>query len=300
MLKIALDSLYNHPLKENHRFPMIKYELIPEQLIIENTCNESNFFKPGEIMDESILLTHDISYYQKLQNQRLNKKEIRAIGFPMSKALIKREKKIMQGTIECSINSIKYGISMNIAGGTHHAFSNRAEAFCILNDQAIAANFLIKKNYCKKILILDLDVHQGNGTAEIFRNNKNVFTVSFHGEKNYPFRKEVSDYDHGFKDGTSDREYLSKIKYEIPRLIQKFEPDFIFYLSGVDIIENDKLGRLSVSIKGCKERDKYVLNYCKLNNIPIQISMGGGYSPILKDIIEAHSNTFRLAQEIYF
>ena len=300
MLKIAFDSIYNHPLKENHRFPMIKYELIPEQLIIENTCNESNFFKPGEINDESILLTHEISYYQKLQNQRLDKKEIRAIGFPMSRALIKREKKIMQGTIECSLNSIKYGISMNIAGGTHHAFSNRAEAFCILNDQAIAANFLIKKNYCKKILILDLDVHQGNGTAEIFRNNQNVFTVSFHGEKNYPFRKESSDYDHGFEDGTTDREYLSKIKYEIPRLIQKFEPDFIFYLSGVDIIENDKLGRLSVSIKGCKERDKYVLNYCKLNNIPIQISMGGGYSPILKDIIEAHANTFRLAQEIYF
>ena len=300
MLKIALDSLYNHPLKENHRFPMIKYELIPEQLIIENTCNESNFFKPGEIMDESILLTHDISYYQKLQNQRLNKKEIRAIGFPMSKALIKREKKIMQGTIECSINSIKYGISMNIAGGTHHAFSNRAEAFCILNDQAIAANFLIKKNYCKKILILDLDVHQGNGTAEIFRNNKNVFTVSFHGEKNYPFRKEVSDYDHGFKDGTSDREYLSKIKYEIPRLIQKFEPDFIFYLSGVDIIEDDKLGKLSVSLLGCKERDRFVLDYCNHNKIPVQISMGGGYSPDINTIVEAHANTFRLAQEIFF
>ena len=189
---------------------------------------------------------------------------------------------------------------MNIAGGTHHAFTNRAEAFCILNDQAIAANFLIENNYCKKILILDLDVHQGNGTAEIFRSNKNVFTVSFHGEKNYPFRKEKSDFDYGFSDGTSDNEYLNKIKYEIPRLIENFEPDFIFYLSGVDIIENDKLGRLSVSINGCKERDKYVLSYCNSNNIPVQVSMGGGYSPILKDIIEAHANTFRLAQEIYF
>ena len=264
MLKIANDSLYNHPLKENHRFPMIKYELIPEQLLI------------------------------------LEKKEIRAIGFPMSKELIKREKKIVQGTVECAINSIKYGISMNIAGGTHHAFTNRAEAFCILNDQAIGANFLIQNNYCEKILILDLDVHQGNGTAEIFRENKNVFTVSFHGEKNYPFRKEISDFDYGFSDGTSDREYLDKIKYEVPRLIENFEPDFIFYLSGVDIIENDKLGRLSVSIKGCKERDRFVLNYCKTNKIPIQVSMGGGYSPILKDIVEAHSNTFRLAQEIYF
>ena len=300
MLKIANDSLYNHPLKENHRFPMIKYELIPEQLLIENTCNENNFFNPGDVEDDVILLTHESNYYDKLIYQKLEKKEIRAIGFPMSQQLIQREKKIVQGTVECAVNSIKYGISMNIAGGTHHAFTNRAEAFCILNDQAIGANFLIQNNYCEKILILDLDVHQGNGTAEIFRENKNVFTVSFHGEKNYPFRKEISDFDYGFSDGTSDREYLDKIKYEVPRLIENFEPDFIFYLSGVDIIENDKLGRLSVSIKGCKERDRFVLNYCKTNKIPIQVSMGGGYSPILKDIVEAHSNTFRLAQEIYF
>ena len=300
MLKIAHHALYNHPLKENHRFPMIKYELIPEQLIMENTCVENNFFKPKIISEENVLFTHDKLYFEKLQNQQLDRKEIRAIGFPMSEKLIEREKTIVQGTVECSLNSLKYGISMNIAGGTHHAFTNRAEAFCLLNDQAIAANFLLKNDYCKKILILDLDVHQGNGTAEIFRNNKSVFTISFHGEKNYPFRKEKSDFDHGFLDGTSDNEYLKKIKYEIPRLIENFEPDFIFYLSGVDIIENDKLGRLSVSINGCKERDKYILSYCKLNNIPLQVSMGGGYSPILRDIIEAHANTFRLAQEIYF
>jgi len=300
MLKIAHHALYNHPLKQNHRFPMIKYELIPEQLIMENTCTENNFFKPGDIQDSTILLTHKRYYYEKLKNQQLDKKEIRAIGFPMSKQLIEREKMIVQGTLECSINSLKYGISMNIAGGTHHAFTNRAEAFCILNDQAIAANFLINNNYCDKILILDLDVHQGNGTAEIFRDNKNVFTVSFHGEKNYPFRKEKSDYDFGFSDGASDNEYLNKIIYEIPRLIESFEPDFIFYLSGVDIIENDKLGRLSVSINGCKKRDKFIFDYCKTNSIPIQVSMGGGYSPILKDIIEAHANTFRAAQEIYF
>ena len=189
---------------------------------------------------------------------------------------------------------------MNIAGGTHHAFTNRAEAFCILNDQAIAANFLIKNNYVEKVMILDLDVHQGNGTAEIFRENKNVFTASFHGEKNYPFRKEKSDYDYGFSDGTSDKEYLDKISYQIPKLVENFEPDFIFYLSGVDIIKNDKLGRLSVSIKGCKERDEYVLNFCKSNNIPLQVSMGGGYSLDIKVIVDAHANTFRLAQQLFF
>ena len=300
MLKIAYSKIYNHPLKENHRFPMIKYDLIPEQLVMENSCTENNFFEPGIVSNENILLTHDYKYYNRLQNMNLDKREIRAIGFPMSEELIKREKKIVQGTIECSLNAIKFGIAMNVAGGTHHAFTNRAEAFCILNDQAIASNFLIKNNYCEKILILDLDVHQGNGTAEIFRDNDKVFTVSFHGQKNYPFKKEKSDYDYGFNDGTNDKEYLDKIKYEIPRLINIFEPDFIFYLSGVDIIENDKLGRLSVSINGCKERDKFILNYCKINKIPVQVSMGGGYSPTLKDIVEAHANTFRLAQEIYF
>ena len=300
MLKVAFDKTYKHPLDDNHRFPMIKYDLIPEQLLRENTCDEESFFKPGNLNDSDALLTHQKDYYDRFSSLLLTKKEIRPIGFPMSEKLVYREKKIAQGTIECVQYSIKNGISMNIAGGTHHAFKDRGEAFCMLNDQAIAANYLLKNRLANNILIVDLDVHQGNGTASIFSENKNVFTLSFHGEKNYPFRKEKSDYDYGFSDGTSDTEYLDKISYEIPRLIENFEPDFIFYLSGVDIIENDKLGRLSVSIGGCKERDRFVLNYCKTNKIPLQVSMGGGYSPILKDIIEAHANTFRLAQEIYF
>ena len=218
----------------------------------------------------------------------------------MSKLLIDREKKIVQGTLESALFALKYKVSLNIAGGTHHAFSDRAEAFCILNDQSIAANYLIHKNLCQKILILDLDVHQGNGTAEIFRNKTNIFTASFHGEKNYPFRKEKSDFDYGFQNGVTDIEYLKVIKYEVPRLIENFEPNFIFYLSGVDIIEDDKLGKLSVSSVGCKERDRFVLDYCQRNKIPIQISMGGGYSPNINTIIEAHANTFRLAQDLFF
>ena len=300
MLKIANESIYNHDLDENHRFPMIKYKLLPEILINEGTCNSENFFVPGIIDEKNILLTHNYNYYKRLINFELDRKEQRAVGFPMSQQLIDREKKIVQGTIESSLNAQKHNISMNIAGGTHHAYSNRAEAFCILNDQAIAANLLIEKNLCKKILVLDLDVHQGNGTAEIFQKNNNVFTASFHGKNNYPFRKEKSDFDYGFDDGVSDTEYLKVIEYYIPSIIESFEPDFIFYLSGVDIIENDKLGKLSVSLKGCMERDKFVLNYCKQNNLPIQISMGGGYSPDINTIVEAHANTFRLAQEIFF
>tara|TARA_B100001094_G_scaffold74994_1_gene71421 strand:- start:10196 stop:11098 length:903 start_codon:yes stop_codon:yes gene_type:complete len=300
MLKIAYNKIFRHELNNNHRFPMDKYNLIPERLVNENTCNSNNFFDPGELKEIDALRTHQEDYYKRFINLNLTKKEIRPIGFPMSDKLVIREKKIAQGTIECSNYSMLNGISMNIAGGTHHAFYERAEAFCMLNDQAISANYLLQNNYAKKILIIDLDVHQGNGTASIFQNNLNVFTLSFHGKKNYPFRKEKSDLDIGFEDNTEDDYYLLKLKKILPKVVEKFEPDFIFYLAGVDVLKNDKLGRLSMTIEGCKERDKYVLSLCKKNNIPVQVSMGGGYSVNINDIVEAHSNTFRLAQEIYF
>ena len=279
---------------------MIKYELIPEQLIRENTCSDKNFFKPEMIDEKIVLKTHQLQYFDRLKKQKLSSKEIREIGFPMSKDLYIREMTISKGTIDCVNFSIDNGISMNIAGGTHHAFYDRGEAFCMLNDQAIAANYILDNGLAKKILIIDLDVHQGNGTASIFKNNNSVFTLSFHGKNNYPFRKEKSDLDIELEDNTNDEIYLNLLKETIPEILDKTEPDFIFYLSGVDVLKNDKLGRLSMSIEGCKERDKYIIETCYNNSIPIQISMGGGYSSILKDIIEAHSNTFRLAQEIYF
>ena len=300
MLKIAFHKSYIHPLEENHRFPMIKYELIPEQLLIEKTCSENNFFKPEIIDTELVLQTHQEEYFNRLRGLELSNKEVREIGFPLSKELVERELIISQGTIDCVHFSIKHGVSMNIAGGTHHAFYDRGEAFCMLNDQAIAANYIIQKGLFKKILIIDLDVHQGNGTASLFSSNPNVYTLSFHGKKNYPFRKEKSDLDIEFEDNTNDSEYLKLLRETIPMVIDQFEPEFIFYISGVDVLENDKLGRLSLTIDGCKERDRFILETCKDNSIPVQVSMGGGYSMVLKNIIEAHSNTFRLAQEIFF
>ena len=300
MLKIAFHQNYIHPLDKNHRFPMIKYELIPEQLLRENTCSPDNFFEPGIISDKIVLNTHEEEYFKRFRNLNLSKKEVREIGFPLSKELVTREMTIAQGTIDCVNYSLKNGISMNIAGGTHHAFYDRGEAFCMLNDQAIAAKYLINKKLAEKIMIIDLDVHQGNGTASIFSENKDVFTISFHGKKNYPFRKEKSDIDVEFDDNTDDQLYLNKLKDLIPNAIENFKPDFIFFLSGVDVLNNDKLGRLGLSIDGCKERDKFILELCNKNSIPVQVSMGGGYSELLKNIIDAHSNTFRLAQEIYF
>ena len=300
MLKIAFHPIYKHELPEGHRFPMDKYDLLPQQLIYEGTCTEENFFEPEIPNNKHFFTVHDPEYFFNLLNITLSQKEARKIGFPLSEVLVAREMIIADGTIKASKFALKNGIAMNIAGGTHHAFSSHGEAFCMLNDQAIGARYLQQKGLAKKILIIDLDVHQGNGTAEIFKKDASVFTFSMHGKSNYPFIKETSDLDIALKNETKDNEYLSVLKNTLPKLINQEKPDFIYYLCGVDILKTDKLGKLSLSVKGCKERDQFVLQTCRDFNIPVMCSMGGGYSPDIKVIVDAHANTFRLAQEIYF
>jgi acetoin utilization deacetylase AcuC-like enzyme len=300
MLKIAHHPIYNHSLPLSHRFPMEKYDLIPQQLLYEGTCKPENFFEPEIPNNKHFFTVHKPEYFFDLLNSTLSQKAARKIGFPLSEALIEREMIIADGTMKASIFALQNGIAMNIAGGTHHAFSNRGEAFCMLNDQAIGAKYLQKNHTIKKILIVDLDVHQGNGTAEIFQNDNSVFTFSMHGKNNYPFRKEKSDLDISLENGTTDETYLQILRDIFPKLINQEKPDFIYYLCGVDVIATDKLGKLSLTIDGCKERDRFVLQTCFDYKIPIMCSMGGGYSPDIKIIIEAHANTFRLAQEIYF
>ena len=245
-------------------------------------------------------MVHDADYVSHLLNITLDQKAARKIGFPLSEELIAREMIIADGTMKASEFAIKHGIAMNIAGGTHHAFTNRGEGFCMLNDQAIGAKYLLENGLATKILIVDLDVHQGNGTAEIFQNDTAVFTFSMHGRSNYPFHKEQSDLDIPLENGTKDAEYLAILKETLPNLIKEQQPDFIYYLCGVDVIESDKLGKLSLSLEGCKERDRIVLQNCKDQSIPVMCSMGGGYSKDIKIIVDAHANTFRLAQDIFF
>lgn len=300
MLKIACSPVYAHPLPKHHRFPMIKYTLLPEQLLYEGTVRQENFFEPAPLSETLILNTHETSYWQKLKNLALDKAEIRRTGFPLSRTLVQREIIIAQGTVQAAGYALQYGIAMNIAGGTHHAFSNRGEGFCLLNDIAIAANYLLENGLSRQILVVDLDVHQGNGTAEIFRDQPAVFTFSMHGSKNYPLHKEKSDLDIALADGTDDATYLRLLRTHLPRLIDQLNPDFIFYQSGVDVLATDKLGRLALSLSGCKQRDAFVLQCCKDNNIPVAASMGGGYSERISHIVEAHANTYRLAQEIFF
>lgn len=279
---------------------MIKYELLPKQLLYEGTCVEDNFFTPKVPSTQPILAVHTQAYFNELIELTLNPKAARKIGFPLSKELVDREVIIADGTIKASEYALQNGIAMNIAGGTHHAYTDRGEAFCLLNDQAIGARYILQNKLATKILIVDLDVHQGNGTAEIFGDDPNVFTFSMHGAKNYPFKKEISDLDIALPNDTDDNQYLTILKDTLPKLIQKQQPDFIYYLSGVDILSTDKLGKLGCSLEGCKERDRFVLQTCKDLKIPVMCSMGGGYSPDIKTIIEAHANTFRLAQDIFF
>jgi acetoin utilization deacetylase AcuC-like enzyme len=299
MLKVAWAESYVLPLPANHRFPMSKYEILPLQLLHEGTISTSNIFSPAPLKDEWIIRTHSQVYWDRVRTLALTPKEMRRIGFPLSPELVNREISIANGTVLCTHFAMEFGVAMNIAGGTHHAFTNRGEGFCLLNDIAIAANYLLDKGFAKKILIVDLDVHQGNGTAQIFANDPRVFTFSMHGANNYPLFKEKSDLDVALPDFAGDKFYLDTLDKNLKALVDEVMPDFMFYQSGVDILDSDKLGKLSVTLAGCKLRDRMVMDTAKKNCIPIVASMGGGYSDF-KTIIEAHSNTYRVAQEIYF
>ena len=311
MLKIAYAPIYKLTLPEGHRFPMLKYELIPEQLLYEGTVDQSNFFAPKPISESIILTTHTPQYFDRMKHLTLSQKEMRRIGFPLTQQLFDRCLTIAGGTIEAVHFAKKYGVSMNVAGGTHHAFTDRGEGFCLLNDQAMAANYLINKGLSNRILIIDLDVHQGNGTAEIFRKSKNhwskrenteggVFTFSMHGTNNYPLHKEQSNLDIGLSDGVEDAFYLKVLKENLSLLMDEVQPDFAFFNSGVDVLATDKLGKLNLTMHGCAQRDKLVFEICKKNNVPLVVSMGGGYSARVATIVEAHAQTFRQAQEAFF
>lgn len=279
---------------------MVKYELIPAQLLHEGIVTHDNLFEPEPIAEDDILLTHDSEYWTRMKNLELTASEMRKVGFPLSAQLVEREQRIAQGTIDCTAYALKYGVAMNVAGGTHHAFTNKGEGFCLLNDLAIAANYLIHRKHFQRILIIDLDVHQGNGTAQIFANTPEVFTLSMHGKDNYPFFKEHSSLDIELPNAIQDDAYLELMKKNIPHIIETFQPEFIFYLSGVDILETDRYGKLHITQEGCKERDRLVFSWCKHYKIPTVTSMGGGYSPKISDIVNAHCNTFKIASEIFF
>tara|TARA_B100000575_G_scaffold132252_1_gene105301 strand:- start:14583 stop:15485 length:903 start_codon:yes stop_codon:yes gene_type:complete len=300
MIKIAWHPSYFHPVPDGHRFPMEKYELLPMRLIREGIVTEDNFFEPTKGLIYN-LDVHDSEYLKRLFNLELTKKEVRASGFTLSQDLVERELLITNGTVEGALWALNNrSAAFNIAGGTHHASANKAEGFCLLNDQAIASRYLLDNTHVSQILIIDLDVHQGNGTAQIFKNIDNIYTFSMHGANNYPYHKPPSDLDIPLQDNTDDKKYLSLLKKYLPNIITEINPDFIFYLAGVDVLAEDKLGRLGLTLNGCKERDELVFSLAKASDIPIMTTMGGGYAPDIKIILEAHCNTFRSASNLFY
>ncbi len=300
MLRIAWAPTYQLDLPPDHRFPMAKYELLPEQLVYDGTVEESAFFAPGTLDPALLLRVHTADYWERLRDGRLTPAEVRKTGFPWSSALVARELLIAEGTRRCCEYALANGCAANIAGGTHHAYPGHGEGFCLLNDQAIAAQWLLDTGRARRVLIIDLDVHQGNGTACIFQHEPRVFTFSVHGATNYPARKEQSDLDVPLPDGTTDEAYLTMLRATLPHLLDEAaRPDFVFYLAGVDVLASDKLGKLSLTPAGCAARDHYVLRECHRRVLPMVTCMGGGYSPRLADIVNAHAATFRAMQTVY-
>ena len=295
MFYIAFSPVYALSLPEGHRFPMLKYELIPEQLLYEGTCTPADFHEPAPVNDDWVLGVHTSTYVDQLKTLSAPAAMVRRIGFPLTTELIQREWIITQGTIDCALHALAHGVGMNIAGGTHHAYPDRGEGFCLLNDVGVASYYLLTNRKARKILVIDLDVHQGNGTAVMFAGDERVFTFSMHGKDNYPLRKEHSDLDIELATGTGDDAYLTTLTQTLPRLIEAQKPDFLFFISGVDILSTDRLGKLSVSREGCRQRDAFVFDQAIRYGLPIVVSMGGGYSPRIADIVDAHCNTFRIA-----
>jgi acetoin utilization deacetylase AcuC-like enzyme len=295
---IAFHPIYVHPLPENHRFPMEKYDLLPRQLLYEGIVEESYFFEPSQLTEAQLLSVHSLEYWEKLKDLKLTEREQRVSGFVHSDQLIERELTIMEGTRKAAEIALETGLGFNIAGGTHHAFYERGEGFCLLNDQVIAAKWLLQNTKIKRVLIIDLDVHQGNGTASLLKDEPAIFTFSMHGAGNYPLKKEYSDLDIELPDACKDKDFLFLLEASLDKILSHFQPDFIFYQSGVDVLESDKLGRLSLSQKACYQRDLIVYQTVQQLKVPVVTTMGGGYSPQIKDIVNAHCNTFKAAFEV--
>lgn len=286
-------------LPEGHRFPIEKYGLVREQLLYEGVIAEADLIEATPVAEDDLLRVHTTRYWGAMRDLKLTPREMRRIGFPQSATLVDRSRRSVQGTLLAAQHALDYGCGINLAGGTHHAYANHGEGFCLLNDIAVAARWLLDQRRVKQILIVDLDVHQGNGNARLFAAEPRVFTFSMHCQANYPLRKEQSDLDLGLPIDTEDSTYLHQLAATLPGLIERVRPDFVFFQAGVDVLATDKLGRLALTHSGCRTRDEMLLSLCQKHQIPLAISMGGGYSERVADTVMAHANTFRLAVEVF-
>lgn len=292
-LPIAWSPEYVHPVPKGHKFPMLKYDLLPKQLMHQGIVQASSFFAPQPLQDQFAERVHDYVYLSRFKNLQLSAREQRVTGFQHNEALVDREYRIAEGTRLGVDKAFELGAAANIAGGTHHAYTNRGEGFCMLNDLAIAALYALDNGKAGKVLILDLDVHQGNGTAEIFANTDEVFTLSMHGEHNYPLRKEKSDLDVALPLGIGDVDYMSCLEQALDQFEKRFgSPDLILYQAGVDVLASDKLGKMGLTVNGINQREKRVVEFAEKHKAPLVFTMGGGYSEDIGVILDAHTKIY--------
>ena len=296
--RIFYSPYYYAEIGENHVFPIKKFELVRDKLLAEGTLHEDEIIEPQPAKIEDLLLVHTEDYIMRLRAGTLDKKEVRRLGLPWSESLVRRTFLAVSGTINAAFCALETGIASNLAGGTHHSFPDRGEGFCVLNDVAVAVRVLQRENLASRFLIVDCDVHQGNGTAFIFQNEEEVFTFSMHGEKNYPLFKEKSNLDIELRDGTTDAEYLETLSEALPRIFMH-DPDVVFYLGGADPFEKDKLGRLKLTMEGLMKRDEMVLEFAKQCETPIVTTMSGGYAKDINDTVEIHANTIRAVKKVF-
>ncbi|MFA0960798.1 histone deacetylase [Roseivirga sp. BDSF3-8] len=297
--RLAFSDKYLYELPEGHRFPIIKYELVKEQLLYEGVVEKSQLIDPGLASDEDILLVHQPEYWDEVSSLKLSEKDRRKIGLPLTELSVNRARNSVAGTIAAAGWALEAGLGINLAGGTHHAYAGHGEGFSVLNDIAIASMSLLQKGKVQQVLVVDLDVHQGNGTAHIFQNELQVFTFSIHGKDNYPLKKENSDLDLALPTGTGDDRYLDVLDYQLNKILRKVQPDIVFYQAGVDVLATDKLGKLALTKNGCRQRDDLVFRCCIRNNLPVVVTMGGGYSERVADVVDAHCHTIKSALSFF-
>jgi acetoin utilization deacetylase AcuC-like enzyme len=287
------------PLPTTHRFPMPKYSLLRERVVAEGIIRPEDLIVPEAATDEQILRAHDADYLEKVKTGTLTAKEIRRIGFPWSPGMVERSRRSSGATMAACRTALMEGFAVNLAGGTHHAFRDHGEGYCVFNDSAIASRAMQAEGRVRRMVILDCDVHQGNGTAAILQGDPTVFTFSIHGEKNFPYHKEKSDLDIELLDGTGDGVYLDMLEVGLQRALAMSHADLAIYLAGADPFEDDRLGRLKLTKDGLRQRDELVLELCKAHGLPVAITMAGGYARNVEDIADIHVTTVKVAAGMF-
>jgi acetoin utilization deacetylase AcuC-like enzyme len=292
-VRIYYSDHYVLPLPPGHRFPMSKYSRLRARVLEGDLGGSAHVAPPAR--DEDIVRAHCAAYLGRVVGGTLSPAEQRAIGFPWTPQMVERSRRTSGATVAAARAALADGVAVNLAGGTHHAFRDRGEGFCVLNDSAIAARALQAEGLVERVAVIDCDVHQGNGTASIFRDDPTVFTFSIHGANNFPFAKEAGDLDLELADGTGDRDYLDALESGVRETLARARPDFAVYLAGADPYYDDRLGRLALTKQGLLERDRLVLETCARAGVPVAVTMAGGYARDVDDTVEIHCNTVETA-----